>query len=298
MVSIASSRGNTPTAPLRKLGSSRLDICGCASTCPASSNSTTKPDLPTVLAQRFFGLAKQDVAGHHAVATGPERHSQRVAGRSRPKNRVRIGQRTGVRFVGPLVPRPFARIVVVGAGLLGQSDEGIGQERGRGRRRTPELRNPHEPEFRQVGRLETHPRRGSGPIDVVHLDEAAVVISHIEIEQRFIVPQHRHRQHVQPWIVQDARALHRRQAAQDLQTVPHRIELGLDAVGGKLGDLIEEGAGRRPRDRLDPPEAEEHQRQAHGKHDPDEQRDDRCPKSQPQGRRSDRVVHEGCIVTP
>ena len=164
MVPMASSRGNTPTAPLRRFGASRLDICGCASTCPASSNSTTKPDLPKLLlAQHFLGLAKQDVAGHHAVATGPKRHSQRVAGRSRGEKHVGIGQRTGVRLVGSLVPGPFARIVIIGTGLIGQSDKGIGQERGRGRRRTPELRNPHEPEFRPVGRLETRPRRRVRP---------------------------------------------------------------------------------------------------------------------------------------
>jgi len=47
-----------------------------------------------------------------------------------------------------------------------------------------------------------------------------------------------------------------------------------------------------------PPEAEKHQRQTHGQHDPDKERDDRGPESQPQGRRSDRSVHHGGIVTP
>ena len=89
-----------------------------------------------------------------------------------------------------------------------------------------------------------------------------------------VVLQHRREQRIQPRIILDIPRLHRRQRVQYREIVPDQLQLRTDPVGRKLGDLGDELAGGRIRDRGDPRKTEIDQRQADQENDRDEQRDD------------------------
>ncbi len=140
----------------------------------------------------------------------------------------------------------------------------------------PGLRDDDEAKFGVIRGPEARFPHTARAIDEIHLQEAAVVITDIEVIELLVVSQHRCQHDVQPRIIPDISLLNRGQSPKDIETVARGLEPGIDAIGRELRHRVEKRAGGGTRDRGDPDEAEIDQRQTDEQDNADEQRDDRC----------------------
>jgi len=153
-----------------------------------------KTGLPELLrAQHGLSFVQKDISSHDAAEAFDNRHTKRVAGLTGRKEDIRLGEQARLGFVGVLEPWPVPGIIIGRSRQPRDRCELVGKKLNRRRRAVTALGfgNDEKPECGPIRSLKTRPPSSTCAIDGIHLEERAVVVSHIQAVELLVAPEHR-----------------------------------------------------------------------------------------------------------